>query len=169
MGIYSDKLWAACQLVKEYNSQLAATQLPDGVKPRKPIDSEKFVEKLVLYGGVADELLRQCSWEDLENCGLPRLLARKVAAVFRCTDVPAELLEHSATARKWLPVLKKWNVSWRDYVGLVEKLEEATRAWAGWDVKSFPEQTVLEILEQTRDQYYEEQADGEQISSLPSE
>lgn len=166
MGIYSDKLWAASQLIKEYNLQLAATQLPVEVKPRKPIDSEKFIEKLVLYGGVADELLRQCSWEDLEHCGLPRLLARKVAAVFRSVDVPTDLMVHSEMARKWQPVLKKWGVSWRDYVGLVEKLEEA-RIIASPESGPMPD--LVAKLEQIRDQYFEEQANGEQISSLPSE
>ena len=76
MGLYSDKLWEADRLIREYNKQLTGTKLPAGAKPRKTINSEKFIEKLTLYGGVADELLRQCTWEDLENCGLPRLLSR---------------------------------------------------------------------------------------------
>lgn len=158
MGIYSDKLWAACQLIKEYNSQLSATQLPASVKPFKSIDSEKFVEKLVMYGGVADELLCQCSWEDLEHCGLPRLLARKVAAVFRSKDVPKELMVHSEVARKWLPLLKKWNVSWKDYVGLVDRLEAAREMSAdglanGQSPESLSEQEVITILEQIRDEH----------------
>lgn len=169
MGIYSDKLWAACQLINEYNSQLTETILPEGVKPRKTIDSEKFLEKLVVFGGVSDEMLKHCSWEDLEHCGLPRLLARKVAAVFRCADVPAQLLEHSIAARKWLPVLKKWNVSWRDYIGLVEKLEQEAKRWTEDNADSLSERNLGMILENIRDQYYEEQANGEQISSLPSE
>lgn len=162
MGIYSDKLWAACQLIKEYNDQAASTPLPVEVKSRKTIDAERFVEKIVLYGGVADELLRQCSWEDLENCGLPRLLARKVAAVFRATDVPAELMVHSERARKWLPLIKKWNksqgISWRDYVGLVDRLE-ATREMcaeglaSGVSPESLTEAQVVSILEQIRDEY----------------
>lgn len=163
MGIYSDKLWAACQLIKEYNDQAAATQLPVDVKTRKPIDSEKFVEKIVLYGGVADELLQKCFWEDLEHCGLPRLLARKVAAVFRSTDVPTELMVHSERARKWLPLIKKWKksnggISWRDYVGLVDRLE-ATREMcedglaSGISPESLTEAQVISILEQIRDEY----------------
>jgi len=166
MGIYSDKLWAACQLIKEYNDQAASTPLPVEVKSRKTIDSEKLVEKVVVYGGVADELLRQCSWEDLEHCGLPRLLARKVAAVFRATDVPAELMVHSERARKWLPLIKKWNksqgISWRDYVGLVDRLE-ATREMcaeglaSGVSPESLTEAQVVSILEQIRDEYLNNQ------------
>lgn len=162
MGIYSDKLWAACQLIKEYNDQAASTPLPAEVKARKPIDAEKFVEKIVVYGGVSDEMLRQCFWEDLENCGLPRLLARKVAGVFRATDVPTELMVHSERARKWLPLIKKWNksqgISWRDYVGLVDRLE-ATREMcaeglaSGVPPESLTEAQVVSILEQIRDEY----------------
>jgi len=120
MGLYSDKLWEADRLIREYNKQPAGTKLPAGAKSRKPIDSEKFIEKLTLYGGVADELLRQCTWEDLENCGLPRLLSRSVARVFRSNKV-----EPNPIIKKWMPVFKKWGLHWREHVGLAEKLEKA--------------------------------------------
>lgn len=120
MGLYSDKLWAADRLIREYNKQLDETEMPAGVKPQRQLDSEKFIEKLVLYGGVADELLRQCTWEDLENCGLPRLLARKVAKVFRKDKVDPNYL-----VRRWMPILKKWGLHWRDHTELAEKLEAA--------------------------------------------
>jgi len=120
MGLYSDKLWAADRLIREYNKQLDETEMPAGVKPRQQVDSEKFIEKLVLYGGVADELLRQCTWEDLENCGLPRLLARKVAKVFRKDKVDPNYL-----VRRWMPILKKWDLHWREHTELAEKLEDA--------------------------------------------
>lgn len=120
MGLYSDKLWAADRLIREFNKQLDETEMPAGIKPRQGIDSEKFIEKLVLYGGVADELLRQCTWEDLENCGLPRLLARKVAKVFRKDKIDPNYL-----VRRWMPVLKKWGLHWREHTELAEKLEDA--------------------------------------------
>ena len=81
MGLYSDKLWAAALSIDTYNHQIEA----EGIG--KPVDAGKFVSKLQLYGGLADELLRQCTWEDLENCGLPRLLARKVSKIFRSEEV----------------------------------------------------------------------------------
>lgn len=130
MGLYSDKLWAADKLIRDYNQQLIDATKPEGVSSsehakapdvaKKLIDSEKFIEKLVLYGGVADELLRQCTWEDLENCGLPRLLARKVAAVFRKNAVEPDYI-----IKKWMPLLKKWGLHWRDHKDLAEKLESA--------------------------------------------
>lgn len=90
MGLFSDKLRAAQQIITEFNDQMAAakdSERGQNLPCVKYIDPEKFVEKLVVYGGVADELLRQCTWEDLENCGLPRLLARKIAKVFRADRV----------------------------------------------------------------------------------
>lgn len=81
MGIYSNKLWAAAQIVEEYNTQIEAEGLG------KSVDVMGFIGKLQNAGGLADELLRQCTWEDLENCGLPRLMARKVAKVFRTNQV----------------------------------------------------------------------------------
>lgn len=93
MGLFSDKLRKAKVLIDEFNQQMAANSGQEGLTDGVPIlnvkyvDPEKFVEKLVLYGAAADELLRQCSWEDLENCGLPRLLAKKVCKVFRAAAI----------------------------------------------------------------------------------
>jgi hypothetical protein len=81
MGVYSNKLWAAAEIVEDYNSLIEAEGLG------KSVDVMGFIGKLQNAGGLADELLRQCTWEDLENCGLPRLLARKVSKVFRASDV----------------------------------------------------------------------------------
>lgn len=142
MGLYSDKLWAADRLIREYNKQLGETEMPKGVKPQKSIDSEKFIEKLVLYGGVADELLRQCTWEDLENCGLPRLLSRKVAKIFRKDKIDPNYL-----VRRWMPILKKWGLHWRDHTELAEKLEDAV---AG--VCDFTSQVAIDAFEATRAQ-----------------
>jgi hypothetical protein len=126
MGLYSDKLWKACRLIKEYNGKLAEIKLPAGVKAPKPVNDEKFVEKLVKIGGVADELIRQCSWEELENCGLPRLLARDVCKVFRANEV-----EPDDVVRQWKPLLKMWKLHWRDHIDLAEKLDAAAREH-GW-------------------------------------
>lgn len=130
MGLYSDKLWKACRLIKEYNGKLAEIKLPAGVKAPKPINDERFVEKLVKMGGVADELIRQCSWEELENCGLPRLLARDVCKVFRANEVEPE-----EVVRQWKPLLKMWKLHWRDHIDLAEKLDAAAREH-GWHLET---------------------------------
>ena len=49
----------------------------------KKIEFEDFISKLRESGGTSIEALRQCSYEDLEVCGLPRLLAKTVAQIFR--------------------------------------------------------------------------------------
>ncbi|TFH47689.1 MAG: hypothetical protein E4G89_07525, partial [Methanothrix sp.] len=126
MGLYSDKLWKACRLIKEYNAKLAEIKLPAGVKAPRPVNDERFVEKLVKMGGVADELIRQCSWEELENCGLPRLLARDICKVFRANEVEPE-----EVVRQWKPLLKMWKLHWRDHIDLAEKLDAAAREH-GW-------------------------------------
>jgi len=126
MGLYSDKLWKACRLIKGYNAELVDMKLPAGVKKPKPINDERFIEKLVKIGGVADELIRQCSWEELENCGLPRLLARDVCKVFRADEVEPE-----EVVRQWKPLLKMWKLHWRDHIDLAEKLDAASREH-GW-------------------------------------
>ena len=87
MGLFSDKIYAAKQLIEEYNQKLEATRKDFPFVEVNSIDAEKFVERLVLYGGVADEFLRQCRWEDLENCGIPRLQAQKMVKIFRSDKV----------------------------------------------------------------------------------
>jgi len=156
MGLYSDKLWKACRLIKEYNVKLSEMVLPAGVKAPKPIDDERFIEKLVKLGGVADELIRQCSWEELENCGLPRLLARDVCKIFRADEVEPE-----EVVRKWKPLLKVWKLHWRDHIDLAEKLDAAAIEH-GFDGRSDPELGQVmtmrgpefkKLLEQIRDEH----------------
>jgi len=49
----------------------------------KQVDIEAFVQALVDAGGTDDASLQDCSFEDLEEFGLPKLLAKKVAKTFR--------------------------------------------------------------------------------------
>ena len=160
MGLYSDKLWKACRLIKEYNTKLADMKLPPGVKAPRPVDDERFVEKLVKIGGVADELIRQCSWEELENCGLPRLLARDIAKVFRANEVEPEFI-----VKRWMPLLKAWKLHWRDHMDLAEKLEAAALEH-GWHGESEVEPTMSgpefkQLLEDIRDDHLAESLLGE--------
>src|ERR1019366_3150514 len=92
MGLFSDKLRMAKSLIDEFNQQMQDSTeegLIGGIPiiSVKHIDPEHFVDKLVLYGAAAEEMLKFCTWEDLENCGLPRLLAKKVAKVFRASKI----------------------------------------------------------------------------------
>lgn len=49
----------------------------------KPIDIDGFFKKLDEMGGTSEEALAEATWEDLESCGLPRILARRIAGIFR--------------------------------------------------------------------------------------
>lgn len=51
-----------------------------------PIDIEGFFTKLKEMGGTTEESLSEATWEDLQECGAPRILARKIAAEFRGED-----------------------------------------------------------------------------------
>jgi hypothetical protein len=46
-------------------------------------DTESFFTKLKQAGGTDDDALKQCTWEDLESFGAPKLLAKRVAQIFR--------------------------------------------------------------------------------------
>lgn len=73
---YTDKLAQASALLEEHNKNI-----PEGEEGR--VDVESFKKKLRSQGGTTEDALSECSWEDLEHCGLPRLLAKKVALIFR--------------------------------------------------------------------------------------
>lgn len=72
MDLYTIKLEAAKLLLNKY--------LPN------QIDVNSFVARIKGYGGTTSELLCQFTWEDLEDCGLSRLMARKVSEVFRADE-----------------------------------------------------------------------------------
>lgn len=46
-----------------------------------PLD--EFFDKILDMGGTTNEALALCTWEDLQKCGLPILLAKQVALEFR--------------------------------------------------------------------------------------
>jgi hypothetical protein len=87
---YQQKLTEARALLEQHNSQInSATKL----------DVEKFFQNLANSGGTNDATLAQCTWEDLQEFGLPRLLAKQVASIFRVKEEKVEK-----------PVLKKSKV-----------------------------------------------------------
>jgi hypothetical protein len=49
----------------------------------KPVDVEAFFANLTNMGGSSEDTLSAASWEDLEACGAPRILARRIATLFR--------------------------------------------------------------------------------------
>lgn len=69
---YDDLCAQARMIIDEHN-----------VRVPTPVDLNEFCSKLRGIGGTTVEALRACSWEDLEGIGVPRLLARQIAAVFR--------------------------------------------------------------------------------------
>lgn len=71
---YNEKLEKVKALFEAYN-QSGVTKL----------DFKEFVAKLHLAGGVTDDGLRQCRWEDITDFGVPKLLSRQVAEIFRQT------------------------------------------------------------------------------------
>jgi hypothetical protein len=71
---YEDKLTRARAIIDEFNAQSDK----DG-----QINPDKFEKSLKAAGGVNEQLLQECTWEELQKCGLPVLLARKVASIFR--------------------------------------------------------------------------------------
>lgn len=65
-----------------YSNKMAAAEAVVG-------NDEKwnaFREKLIEDGGTTDAALKKCSWEDLQGYGLPKLVARQVADIFRAEE-----------------------------------------------------------------------------------
>jgi hypothetical protein len=91
----SPKLDKALDLIRESNKTYPV-----------PIDIEKFKTELTKLGATSDDALRQCTWEDLGECGLPKLLARQVAQIFRqesgitVSFTPRQLVERYAPVDK---------------------------------------------------------------------
>lgn len=47
------------------------------------IDFDDFLKKLKEMGGSSEEALKAASWEDLKDCGLPPIMARRLTYLFR--------------------------------------------------------------------------------------
>lgn len=69
---YEDKLDAIRNLIEQHNE-----------KWQKHVDFSKFRENLCNAGGTNEEVLKLVSFEDLEKFGLPLLLAKQAASIFR--------------------------------------------------------------------------------------
>ena len=87
-----DKLVRVRVLLQAHNNRLradSAKDLPEGVSQNSQafedslIKIDVFFSKLAIMGGSTEDTLAEATWEDLEDCGLPRILARKVATIFR--------------------------------------------------------------------------------------
>ena len=70
---YDTKIAAARDAIEQHNSKVEDSQ----------IDFDKFVEKLRNLGGSSDETLKAVTWEDLQECGLPKIMARRISFIFR--------------------------------------------------------------------------------------
>lgn len=71
----SDKLQRAVALISEFNTSVETES--DRINP------DEFQRKLKKLGGTSEAVLAAATWEDLQDCGLPKILARRVAEIFR--------------------------------------------------------------------------------------
>lgn len=69
---YADRIAAVRQLIESHNATC------DG-----KIDFDAFLKKLSELGGVTEDTLAAATWEDLQEAGLPKILAKRAAQLFR--------------------------------------------------------------------------------------
>lgn len=71
---YDSKIAQVKVLVDTHNSN---------VDDSSKVDFDKFMEDLRRQGGTSDDSLRSASWEDLQEAGLPKIMARAASKIFR--------------------------------------------------------------------------------------
>jgi len=74
---YDTKIQSAQTIIDEHNSN---------VEDSDQINFETFMDKLRKAGGTSGDALKACSWEDIQDCGIPRLIARRLTYIFRQSD-----------------------------------------------------------------------------------
>jgi hypothetical protein len=81
----NSKLSGARAILEAHNSHLVAgfKAAETQIEPKGFVLIDKFFENLEALGGSTEEALSEATWEDLEKCGAPRILARKIATLFR--------------------------------------------------------------------------------------
>jgi hypothetical protein len=90
--VYQQKLDEARALLSNHFAILAPE--PEYAKANSE-KVEGFFNKIQLAGGTDDETLKLCMWEDLESFGAPRLIAKRIATIFRKTpEVEEKVKSH---------------------------------------------------------------------------
>jgi hypothetical protein len=80
--VLEDRLSSARQILEAHNKQASESA---------QVDVDAFFKKLADMGGTTEEALSEATWEDLQDCGAPRILARKIATIWRGEEAqPAE-------------------------------------------------------------------------------
>ena len=69
---YDQKIASARKVIDEHNSNADTT-----------IDFDSFHKKLKDLGGSSEEALKAASWDDLQDCGIPKIMARRLTFLFR--------------------------------------------------------------------------------------
>lgn len=72
--MYDQKIERVRKIIADHNGQVSAVD---------QLDAEKVIAGLKKVGGTSDFALKACSFEDLQAIGLPKLMARQVARMFR--------------------------------------------------------------------------------------
>lgn len=121
MSLYKDKLAEAIKLIDNYNRQIKIENLG------KRIEVKTFVYNLQRFGAISDELLRQVTWEDLEDCGLPRLLARTVAKVFRAKNLDPKNSVQNKIKNVHYMNIKELLLAYDPVLDQVDEVQEAVR------------------------------------------
>ena len=83
---YTDKLAKTEQIIAEHNklTSINTSTATSGSEIGQQLSWETIQQRLIALGATSEEALAQCTWEDLEQAGMPRLLARRIAnEVFR--------------------------------------------------------------------------------------
>jgi hypothetical protein len=109
-----DKIAQVLALIEKHN-----TQVEDQADK---VNVDEFQRKLKNFGGTTEEALSESKWEDLENCGLPRFLARKAAEIFRTAAAPdySQLKPKTAEKMSVLYLLQEYEPSNPDSVAAKE-------------------------------------------------
>ena len=71
---YDSKIQSARKVIEQHNFN---------VEESHKVDFDKFLENLRNLGGTSEETLKAVSWEDLQDCGIPKIMARSLSHIFR--------------------------------------------------------------------------------------
>ncbi len=144
---YSDKIAKTQEIIQGHNNVA-----------KKKVEYETFLLNLQEAGGTTDETIKLCTWEDLEKFGLPTLLAKQVAAVFRakCDDrkLISEKKSQVMTAKELLEHYDPRN--WDNFVGKrLAELSDGKRCLVYNDGGTVNVEMSAKLIDELRDNYPE--------------
>jgi len=101
--LYVSRINEFSKILEEYNEAIKN----DGTI----LNIETIIKNIKSQGGISLKYLKELTWEDIEACGVPRLLAKQTAKIFRKEELPqtSNVTNNKAANMSYLELIQNYD------------------------------------------------------------